>query len=108
MTGERKVGPRCQGQDTAGVCGKRTCGKRTCVKSGSHKGTEGKGGVHEEFSKAGEALIEDEALMGTAASKGRWREARRKQSVTLMGTVRFRSCSEDWNSWSQVGGVEGW
>jgi hypothetical protein len=74
------------------------------VKSGSHKGTEGKGGAHEKFRKAGEALIEDETLMGTVASKGHWREAQRKQSVTLMGTVKFRSC-EAWNSWSQV---EGW
>jgi hypothetical protein len=74
-----------------------------CAKSGFHKGTEGKGGAHEKFHKAGEALIEDKALMGTAASKGRWREAQRKQSVTFMGTVRFRSCSEAWNSWSQVG-----
>jgi hypothetical protein len=79
-------------------------GRGPGVKSGSHKGTEGKGGVHEKFCKAGEALIEDETLMGTAASKGRWREAQRKQSVTLMDTVRFRSCSEAWNSWIQVGG----
>jgi hypothetical protein len=79
-----------------------------CARSGSHKGTEGKGGAHEKVHKAAEALIEDKTLMGTAASKGRWREAQRKQSVTLMGTVKFRSCSETWNSWCQVGGVEGW
>jgi hypothetical protein len=77
------------------------------VKSGSHKGTEGKGGAHEKFRKVGEALIEDKTLMGTAASTGCWREAQRKQSVTLMGTVKFRSCSEVWNSWSQVGGGGG-
>jgi hypothetical protein len=65
-------------------------------------------GVHEEFPKAGEALTEEEMLMRTVASKGRWREAHRKQSATLMGTVRFRSRSEAWNNWSQVGGVEGW
>jgi hypothetical protein len=66
--------------------------------------TEGKGGAHEKFRKAGEALIEDKTLMGTAASKGCWREAQRKQSVTLMGTVKFRSCREAWNNWSQVAG----
>jgi hypothetical protein len=63
--------------------------------------------VYEKFRTAEETLIEDEMLMGTAASKGRWREAQRKQSVTLMGTVRFRSCSEAWNSWSQVEGGGG-
>jgi hypothetical protein len=78
-------------------------GRETCVESGAHRGTDGKGGVHEEFCKAGEALIEDEALMGTAASRGRWREAQRKQSMTLMDVVRFMSWSEVWNSWSQVG-----
>jgi hypothetical protein len=49
------------------------------VKLGSHKGTEGKGGEHEKFCKAGEALIEDETLTGTAASKEHWRETQRKQ-----------------------------
>jgi hypothetical protein len=73
-------------------------GRGPCVESGSHRSTDGKGGVHEEVRTAGEALIEDETLMGTAASKGRWREAQRKQSVTLMGMVKFRSCSEAWNS----------
>jgi hypothetical protein len=47
--------------------------------------------VHEEFHKAGEALIEDEALMGTAAHRGPWREAQRKQSMTLMDVARFMS-----------------
>jgi hypothetical protein len=77
------------------------------VKSGSHKGREGKGGAHEKFCKAEKALIEDKTLMETVASEGHWREAQKKQSVTLMGTVKFRSCSETWNSWSQVEGVEG-
>jgi hypothetical protein len=97
MTGERKVGPRCQEQGITGV------GRGTCVESGAHRGTDDKGGVHEEFRKAGEALIEDETLMRTAASRGHWREAQRKQSVTLMDVVRFMSWSEAWNSWSQVG-----
>jgi hypothetical protein len=57
-------------------------GSGTCVESGAHRGTDGKEGVREEFCKAGEALIEDEALMGTAASRGCWREAQRKQSMT--------------------------
>jgi hypothetical protein len=83
-------------------------GRGLCVKLGSYKGTEVKGGVHEEFHKGWEALVEDDMLMGTVASKGHQREAQRKQSVTLMGTVRFRSCSETWNSWSQVGKVEDW
>jgi hypothetical protein len=60
--------------------------------------------VHEEFRKLGEAVTGEETLVGAAASKGRWREAHRKQSVTLMATVRFRSRSEAWNNWSQVGG----
>jgi hypothetical protein len=47
--------------------------------------------MHEEFQKAGEALIEDKVLMGTEASRGRWREAQRKQSMTLMDVVRFMS-----------------
>jgi hypothetical protein len=58
--------------------------------------------VLEEFHKAGKALIEDEVLMGTAASRGHWREAQRKQPMTLMHVVRFMSWSEAWNSWSQV------
>jgi hypothetical protein len=41
------------------------------VESGAHRGTDDKGGVHEEFRKEDEALLEDEALMGTAANKGR-------------------------------------
>jgi hypothetical protein len=48
------------------------------VKSCSHKGREGKGGAHEKFCKAGEALIEDKTLMGSVASKGRWREAQKR------------------------------
>jgi hypothetical protein len=53
-------------------------GSGTCVESGAHRGTDGKGGVHEVFHKAGEALIEDEALMGTAARRGCWKEAQKK------------------------------
>jgi hypothetical protein len=83
-------------------------GEGPCVGSGAHRGTSDKGGAHEEFRKVGEAMTGEETLMGTAASKGHWREAHRKQSATLMAIVRFRSRSQAWSNWSQVGRVEGW
>jgi hypothetical protein len=64
--------------------------------------------VHEEFHEVGEALAGEETLTGTAASKGCWIEAHRKQSGTLTATVRLRGRNEAWNNWIQVGVVEGW
>jgi hypothetical protein len=40
--------------------------------------------------------------MGTAASKGHWREAHRKQWVTFIGLVELRTCMEACIIWIQV------
>jgi hypothetical protein len=48
-----------------------------------------------------EVRVGVEKLTGTAASKGHWREAHRKQWVTFIGLVELRTCMEACIIWIQ-------